>query len=75
MEGRAKGPLSPVHPPSPAPQTPLGVEEIMKRIAEAEWLEEVWRLPQSLPTQQLAQMAVEAGPSMLCGEEPARKKL
>ena len=28
-----------------------------------------------LPTQQLAQMAVEAGPSKLGGEEPAHKKL
>ena len=28
-----------------------------------------------LPTQQLAQMAVEAGPSKSGGEEPAHKKL
>ena len=35
----------------------------------------VGRSPPSLPTQQLAQMAVEAGPSMLGGEEPAHKKL
>ena len=33
------------------------------------------RSPQSLPTQRLAQMAAEAGPSTLGGEEPARKKL
>ena len=36
---QAKGPSSPVHPPSPALQTPPGAEEIMRRIAEAEWLE------------------------------------
>ena len=46
-----------------------------RRVVEAEWLEEVGRSPQSLPTQQLAQMATEAGPSMLGGEEPARKRL
>ena len=44
-------------------------------MAEAEWLEEVGRSPQLSPTQQLAQMAAEAGPSMSDGEEPARKKL
>ena len=59
-------------PPSPAQETPQGAEEIMKCIAQAEWL---GRLPQSLLTQQLAQMAAEAGPSMLGGEEPAMKKL
>ena len=75
VEKREKGLSSPVHPPSPAPQTPLGAEEIMKRIAEVEWLEQVWRLPQLLLTWQLAQMAVEAGPSMLGGEELVRKKL
>ena len=47
----------------------------MKWIAEVEWLGEVGRLPQSLPTRQLAQMAVEARPSMSGGEELARKKL
>ena len=49
-EERVKGPSSPVHPPSPAPQIPLGAEEIMKRIVEVEWLEGVGRSPQSLPT-------------------------
>ena len=42
---------------------------------EAEQLEGVGRLPSSSPTQQLAQMAVEARPSMLGGKEPARRKL
>ena len=46
-----------------------------RRVAEAEQLEEAGRSPQSLPTQQLAQMATEARPSMLGREEPARKKL
>ena len=55
-----------------APQT-LG--EMEKRRAEAEKLEDIGRSLESSPTQQLAQMAVEAGPSMLGGEEPARKKL
>ena len=32
--------------PSLAQETPLGLEEIIRRIAEAEWLEEVGRLPQ-----------------------------
>ena len=62
-------------PPSLAQETPPDPEEIIRRIAEAEWLEEGGRSSQSLPTQQLAQMAVEAGPSKLGGEEPAHKKL
>ena len=74
-ERRVKKPSSPVHPPSPAPQTPQGAEEIMRRIAEVEWLEGVGRSPLSSLTQQLAQMAVEVGPSTWGGEEPARKKL
>ena len=74
-EQQAKGPSSPMQPPSPAQETLLESEEIMKWIAEAEQLGEVGRLPQSLLTQKLTQMAVEAGPSMLAEEEPARKKL
>ena len=38
-------------------------------------LGEVGRLLESSPTQQLAQMAAEVGPSMLGGEELARRKL
>ena len=70
-----EGPSSPVHPPSPAPQTSPREEEIMRWIAEVEWPEGVGRLPQLLLTQQLVQMAVEARPSTLGGEELARKKL
>ena len=74
-------PPSPVHHPSPA-KRPLPVrEEEEKQVEEAErWVEEarrledVGRLPSSLPTQQLAQMAAEAGPSTLGQEEPARRK-
>ena len=48
----------------------------MRCITEAEQLEGLGRSLSSLPTQKVAQMAVEAGPSMLGGrEEPARKKL
>ena len=62
-------------PLSLAQETPPRAEEVMKCIAEAEQLEEVGRSPQLLPTQQLAQMAAEARPFTLDGEEPARKKL
>ena len=48
---------------------------MMRRIAEAEQLEEVGRSPSSSPTQQLAQMAMEARPSKSGGEELACKKL
>ena len=73
-------PLSPVHHPSPA-KRPSPVREVVQMLEEAErWveeasrLEEVGQLPSLLPTQQLAQMAAEAGPSAL-GEEPAQRKL
>ena len=61
--------------PISSTRNPPGAEEIMRRIAEAEQLEGVGRLPPLLPTQQLAQMAVEVRPSMSGREEPARKKL
>ena len=50
------------------------VEEAERWVEEARQLEEVGRSPSSLPTRQLAQMAAEAGPSVL-GEEPAKRKL
>ena len=50
------------------------VEEAERWVEEARWLEEVGRSPSSSPTQQLAQMAVEARPSV-SGEEPAKRKL
>ena len=50
------------------------LDEAERWVEEARWLEEVGRLPLSLPTQQLAQMAAEAGPSA-SGEEPAKRKL
>ena len=70
-----RGPLDQWTPPGPALETPPELDEMRRRVAEEEWLEEVGRSPQSLPTQQLAQMATEAGPSTSDGEEPARKKL
>ena len=51
------------------------MEEAEKQVEEARRLEDVGRSLSSLPTQQLAQMAVEAGPSALCKEEPVRRKL
>ena len=47
----------------------------MKNRVKAEKLEEVGRSLESLPTWQLAQMAVEAGPSTSGRDEPVRKKL
>ena len=77
---RGRRPPSLVHYPSPARKlSPMREEE--KRLDEAErwveearWLEDVGRSTSSLPTQQLAQMAAEAGPSAL-GEELVRRKL
>ena len=50
------------------------LEEMVRWVEEAGWLEEVGQSPSLLPTQQLAQMAVEARPSA-SGEEPAQRKL
>ena len=72
--------LSPVHHPSPARKlSPMRevekmVEEAERQVEEARQLEEVGQSPSSLPTQQLAQMAAEARPSV-SGEEPAERKL
>ena len=77
---KGRRPPSPVHHPSPArkPSPVREVEQMLDKaerwVEEARWLEEVGQSPSSLPTQQLAQMAVEAGPSAL-GEEPAKRKL
>ena len=77
---KKKGPPSPVHHPSPAKkpsptrEVAQTMEEAERWVEEARWLEEVGELPSLLPTQELAQMAVEAGPSAL-GEEPAKRKL
>ena len=75
-------PASPVHHPSPARKPSPTREEERKKMEEADrWVEEARRLedvgrsPLSLPTQQLAQMAVEARPSASGEEEPARRKL
>ena len=66
--------LSPARKPSPMREVEKTVEEAERWVEEARQLEEVGRLPSSLPTQQLPQMAAEAGPSVL-GEDPAKRKL
>ena len=73
--GEAEKALIPGAPPTPAKEAPVQAEDIMRRITEVEQLEGVGRSPSLLPSQQLAQMAVEAGPSTVGGEEPARRKL
>ena len=65
---------SPAGKPSPVREVEKMVEEAKRQVEEARWLEDVGRSPSSSPTQQLAQMAVEAGPSAL-GEEPVQRKL
>ena len=64
-----------VDPPVPVQETSPSQEELNKRIEEAEWQEQVGRSPELSPTWQMAQMSVEAGPSMLGGDEPAHKML
>ena len=51
------------------------MEEAERQVEEARQLEDVGRSPSSSPTQQLAQMAAEAGPSDLGREEPVRRRL
>ena len=72
--GKERSSSLPVHLPSPAQETPPEAGKIMRRITDAEQLQGVGRLPSSLPTQQLAQIDVEAGPSTSGGEEPVRRK-
>ena len=71
LAAKGRRPPSPVHHPSPA-RKPSPTREVEKMLEEAErwveearWLEDVGRSLSSLPTQQLAQMAAEAGPSTL----------
>ena len=77
---KGRRPPSPVHHPSPARKpSPMRevekmLEEAERQVEEARQLEEVGQSPSSSPTQQLAQMAAEAGPSVL-GEEPVKRKL
>ena len=65
---------SPAKKPSPTREEEKMLEEPERWVEEARWLEDVGRSPSSLPTQQLAQMAAEAGPSAL-GEKPVGRKL
>ena len=75
MEGKGRRPQSPIHPPSLAREASPKAKEILQSIEEAGQLEGVGRSPSLLPTQQLAQMAVEAGPSKSAREGPAHKRL
>ena len=70
----ATEPPVPVDPPVPSEEGPPNPGEVEMRRLEASSLEEVGRLPESSPTQQLVQMATKAWPSMSGGKEPARKK-
>ena len=67
--------VQPEEPPVPEVEAPPTPSEMERRRAEAERLEELGRLLESSLTQQLAQMAVEARPSMLGREEPPRRNL
>ena len=51
------------------------MEEAEKQVEEARSLEDAGRSPSLLPTQQLAQMAAEARPSVSGKEEPVKRKL
>ena len=75
VQSHPQRPCTPVDLPVLAQETPLDQDEMRRRVAEAEQLEEAGRSPQSLPSQQLAQMAAKAGPSMSGGDKPTRKKL
>ena len=71
---------STTHPPAKKPspmreEEEKQVEEAERWVEEAKRLEDLGRSPSLLPTQQLAQMAVEARPSTSGVEDPARRKL
>ena len=75
-----KRPPSPVHYPSPAKRSsPMRevvqmLEEMVKQVEEAGWLEEVGQSLSSLPTDSWPRWLQRPGPSAL-GEEPAQRKL
>ena len=66
-EREKKGPQLGAHAQSTTPSP----EELRRRREEVGWLEELGRSPGSSPTQQLAQMVVEVGPSRTPRAEPA----
>ena len=68
-------PPVPVDPPVPEVETTPMHSELERRVEEAETLGEMGRLLETLWTWQLAQVTVEARPSMPGGEELARRKL
>ena len=61
--------------PSAWNRSPPIPKEMERRMAEVGKLEEVGRSPELLPTQQLAQIAAKARPSMSGGEKLAQRKL
>ena len=75
VHAEAQEPPVLVDPPVPGYQEAPTQSELDRMVEETEKLGEVGRSLESSSTQQLAQMAVEARPSMLGGEEPARRKL
>ena len=60
---------SPARKPSPTREVEKTLEEAERQVEEARWLEDVGRSPLSSPTQQLAQMATEAGSSASGGSQ------
>ena len=67
MHSEAQQPPVLVDSPVPEGETPPSQSELEKTVEEAERLGEVGMLPESSPSQQLAQMVVEARLSMLGG--------
>ena len=67
-------PPAPAEPPVSEVEQAQTQSKLERRVEEAEKLGEVGRLMGLSPTQHLPQMAVQAGPSMLGGEKPVRRK-
>ena len=65
---------APAEPPVPDVEAPPTPGEMERRRVDVEKLEEMGRSPESSPTQQLVQMAAEAGPSTSGREELVRRK-
>ena len=65
----------PAEPPAPVEEAPPTPGKMERRKVEAKKLEDIRRLLELSPTQQLAQMTAEARASTSGREEPARKKL
>ena len=76
MNGETQEPPALVDPPVPGVEQEAPTQSELERgVKEAVMLGEVGMSPELSLTWKLAQMAVEARPSMSGGEEPARRKL